>query len=366
MSLYIVIGPPAAGKSTYVAEHATEGEITVDYDQLAQALGNRTRHDAISPIREAAYTARQAAIDAILDHGWDAWIIHGNPSDEQMDVYEQADAVFVLIDPGREQTIKQAEQDQRSKQTFEQIDQWYEQPPHLPDTPAPDEPEEETGPKHQTCKGGSPMLTKTVSTPIKAKDGDGGTVTFDGYAAVFDNIDLGGDKIIKGAFADTLKTRYPNEGEGIPVYWDHEMTDPFKNLGLTTKAVEDDHGLHVTGQIDQSTDIGRQVAKLLKEGRVGQMSFAFDVNDGAWVDGRKRDDGSYEPGYYELRALDLYEVSICPIGMNQQTEVSAKKAILGLDPDEEPQPQPHHQKETCPAVTPRLGLAARRLQIINL
>lgn len=106
MSLYIVIGPPAAGKSTYVAEHATEGEITVDYDQLAQALGNRTRHDAISPIREAAYTARQAAIDAILDHGWDAWIIHGNPSDEQMDVYEQADAVFVLIDPGREQTVR--------------------------------------------------------------------------------------------------------------------------------------------------------------------------------------------------------------------------------------------------------------------
>lgn len=213
------------------------------------------------------------------------------------------------------------------------------------------------------------ILTKTISTRIKAADtntdSDSPTVEFEGYAAIFDNVDLGGDKIVKGAFANTLAKRYPDDGAGIPVYWDHETTDPFKNLGLTNTAKEDDRGLHVTGTIDQSTDLGRQVAKLLKEGRVGQMSFAYSVNEGAWVDGKKNDDGTYQSGYYELRDLDLFEVSICPIGCNQETEVAAKKAMLGLEPHEQPEREPE-TKNTCQTETPRLGLAARRLQLINL
>ena len=124
-----------------------------------------------------------------------------------------------------------------------------------------------------------------------------------------------------------------------PVYWNHDVNDPFKNLGLTSHAEEDDHGLKVAGQIDTSTELGRQVAKLLKEGRVSQMSFAYDVTEGAWIDGVKRDDGAIDPGYYEIRGIDLYEVSICPIGMNQATEVSAKTAILGLAPDQQPEPE---------------------------
>ena len=46
------------------------------------------------------------------------------------------------------------------------------------------------------------MLTKTIRTPVKALTNEEGEPTgFTGYAAVFDNIDLGGDKIIKGAFS---------------------------------------------------------------------------------------------------------------------------------------------------------------------
>ena len=200
------------------------------------------------------------------------------------------------------------------------------------------------------------MLTKTIRTPVKALTNEDGEPTgFTGYAAVFDNIDLGGDKIIKGAFSQTLASRYPESGAGIPVYWNHDTDDPFKNLGLTTSAIEDEHGLKVEGDIDVSTDIGKQVAKLLKENRVSQMSFAYNVEAGAWVDGQKNDDGTFTPGYYELRQLDLFEVSICPIGMNQATEVSAKKALLGLDPDQQP-----HDEPSTPS-TPRLADGIRRL-----
>lgn len=205
------------------------------------------------------------------------------------------------------------------------------------------------------------MLTKTIRTPVKARvntneDGEE-TVGFEGYASVFDNIDLGGDKVVKGAFAKTLADRYPDDGAGIPVYWNHDVNDPFKNLGLTSHAEEDDHGLKVAGQVDTSTELGRQVAKLLKEGRVSQMSFAYDVTEGAWIDGVKRDDGAIDPGYYEIRGIDLYEVSICPIGMNQATEVSAKTAILGLAPDQQPEPETKNDP---------LALNADRLRLLEL
>lgn len=205
------------------------------------------------------------------------------------------------------------------------------------------------------------MLTKTIRTPVKARTNEDGEPTgFTGYAAVFDNIDLGGDKIIKGAFAQTLASRYPDHGAGIPVYWNHDTDDPFKNLGLTTSAIEDEHGLKVEGDIDTGTELGKQVAKLLKENRVSQMSFAYNVEAGAWVDGQKNDDGTFTPGYYELRQLDLFEVSICPIGMNQATEVSAKKALLGLDPDQQP-----HAEPSTPS-TPRLTDGIRRLRLLNI
>lgn len=185
-------------------------------------------------------------------------------------------------------------------------------------------------------------LTKTIRTPVKAIDqpdyeeAETETIRFEGYAAVFDNIDMGGDKIVAGAFTDTLAERYPDNGAGIPVYWNHETDDPFKNLGTTLSATEDEHGLKVEGTIDTSTSTGQQVAKLLKENRVNNMSFAFNISEGAWVDGVDNPDGTHSTGYYELRKLDLFEVSICPIGMNPETEVSAKKAVLGLDPAQEP------------------------------
>ena len=163
------------------------------------------------------------------------------------------------------------------------------------------------------------MFKKTFAAEFKAVNESG--TTFEGYAAVFGNVDLGGDLIVPGAFEKTLAERYAG-GAGIPVYWNHDVNDPFANLGVTSKAVEDERGLRVTAEVDTSTGYGQQVAKLLKEGRVRQMSFAFDVKEGAFVE-------SDELGfYYELRELDLFEVSITPIGMNQATEIVSVKSLM--------------------------------------
>lgn len=164
------------------------------------------------------------------------------------------------------------------------------------------------------------MKTKTIQIQMKAV-GDSDEGRFQAYAAVFGNKDSYGDVIVAGAFAESL-AEYGTKGDGVPVYWCHRMDDPFMNLGSTLEAKEDDHGLWVDIQLDLETASGKQVHKLLKDGRVTQMSFAYDVLEGAWVERDAADGGSF----YELRKLRLHEVSIVPIGANQETEILAVKA----------------------------------------
>lgn len=162
------------------------------------------------------------------------------------------------------------------------------------------------------------MKTKTLQVEVKAIDLDEGQ--FEGYAAVFGNKDSYGDIIIAGAFAETLDEDYGDNGKGVPVYWCHDFKDPFKNIGSTIWAKEDQRGLRVRVQLDLDTQNAKQTLKLLKEGRVNQMSFGYTVLEGAFVE-------SEEHGfYYELRKLKLHEVSVVPIGANQETEILAAKS----------------------------------------
>ncbi len=150
---------------------------------------------------------------------------------------------------------------------------------------------------------------------VKASEDGAG---FTGYAAVFDNIDAYGDVMRKGAFAETLK-EHGEDGAGVPVYWAHRMDDPMMNVGITARAVEDDRGLLVDVRLGETTEVEKQVRRLLLEGRVKQMSFAFDYLDA----GPTKVDGVEA---YEVREVRLHEVSVVPVGANQETEILSAKA----------------------------------------
>lgn len=155
---------------------------------------------------------------------------------------------------------------------------------------------------------------KATVAEIKA-DGDGlSEGQFLGYASVFGNKDSYGDVVTKGAFAKTI------EGRQFPIYWQHRTDDPDLNIGKTVEILEDDHGLLVRGQLDLESAKGAQVHRLIKDGRVSQMSFMYDVVKQAEVDG-----GPWSGGHMELQELKLHEVSIVPVGANQETELLAVK-----------------------------------------
>lgn len=153
---------------------------------------------------------------------------------------------------------------------------------------------------------------------VKAGPDDGlGDGVFTAYASVFGNRDSYGDVVVKGAFADDLKA-WEESGQNIPLLFGHNMSDPSFNLGHV-EAKEDDHGLLVTGYLDLENPTAVQVYRMLKGRRINQMSFAYDVLDGAHV----KSEGDE---VFELRKLKTYEVSVVTIGANQETEILAVKS----------------------------------------
>jgi len=163
---------------------------------------------------------------------------------------------------------------------------------------------------------------KTAKVQIKAGPEDGlEDGQFVAYCSVFGNVDSYGDVVMAGAFTDTLADWQGAKGL-LPVLWGHDTQDPFSNIGSVTEAVEDAKGLKVTAQLDLESPKAAQVYRLLKGGRVSSMSFAYDVVEGGPAKSEALGD------YFELRKLKLYEVSVVPVGANDQTEILAIKAAV--------------------------------------
>lgn len=170
---------------------------------------------------------------------------------------------------------------------------------------------------------------KHINTRIKSDEGEPAVTeegVFTGYASVFGNTDSYGEVVVKGAFAESLEAQ-----DAFPVYWSHQMSDPMMNIGKTLEIYEDDHGLFVKGQLDLDSPMGAQVYRLIKDGRVNQMSFAFDVED--FKQAKSAEGGD---DVIELHKLKLHEVSVVQVGANQATElldVKSRVEHVKADPE---------------------------------
>lgn len=162
------------------------------------------------------------------------------------------------------------------------------------------------------------MRLKTFDIKSVEEDAGGGITA---YASTFDRVpDAYGDVVAKGAFKDTLRA-WEDSGRPIPLLFGHNMEDPDYNIGRVTSAEEDGRGLRVTAVFDPDNPKGQYVRKLVNEGRVAKLSFAYDVEDEGTVtleDGTKAN---------ELRKLDLYEVSLVTVPANSHAEVLESKGL---------------------------------------
>ncbi|MGW0131903.1 hypothetical protein [Streptomyces sp. NPDC003299] len=128
--LYVVTGPPAAGKSSWIQARATARDIVIDLDLITQALTGpgapAWNHDPIAS--KVALRARYAAIDEAVKHldKVDVYLIHTMPSRKWMARYQRLGAEIVTVDPGRD-IVLQRVRDMRSPELLAVATRWYRQ-----------------------------------------------------------------------------------------------------------------------------------------------------------------------------------------------------------------------------------------------
>ncbi|WP_084963738.1 AAA family ATPase [Thermoactinospora rubra] len=125
--LYVITGPPAAGKTTWVRERAKPGDVVIDYDAIAAALTIRApSHGHARIIRDIAYRARAAAIQEALKHTTDVdvYLIHTLPPADALAKYEEHNAQIVTVDPGRD-VVMQRITEQRTRSMVAVAERWY-------------------------------------------------------------------------------------------------------------------------------------------------------------------------------------------------------------------------------------------------
>lgn len=131
-----------------------------------------------------------------------------------------------------------------------------------------------------------------------------------GYASLFGLRDQGGDVVLAGAYAASLK-RLGAKGARVKMLWQH---DPAQPIGVWDEVREDATGLWVKGRILAEVEKGREALALLGAGAIDGLSIGYRTVK-AERDGK---------GQRLLSELELWEVSLVTFPMLPEARVAAK------------------------------------------
>lgn len=143
---------------------------------------------------------------------------------------------------------------------------------------------------------------------VKALTDDG---VIEGYGSIFGNVDDGGDKVMPGAFAESL-AKARQTGRTIKMLWNH---DPSQPIGVWEDLAEDGKGLWGKGRLVLDVPKAREVHALFKAKALDGLSIGYHTKL-AEPDGNVR----------LLKSLDLFEISPVTFAMNGRAKVTAVKS----------------------------------------
>jgi HK97 family phage prohead protease len=157
----------------------------------------------------------------------------------------------------------------------------------------------------------APELKRLPVAPAVSADG-----LVEGYASLFGVVDLGRDRVERGAFAASLARRGPR---GVRFLFQHDPSEP---IGAWGQIVEDSRGLRVSGRLNLAVTRGREVHALLRQGALDGLSIGFRAVRSARGPG----------GVRRLVEIDLWEVSVVTFPMLPDARVGAVKLRPSVSP----------------------------------
>ncbi|MGX1087429.1 HK97 family phage prohead protease [Pseudomonas sp. AP3_22 TE3818] len=153
-----------------------------------------------------------------------------------------------------------------------------------------------------------------IEVPFELKTVDDAG-NFEGYAAVFNNVDLGDDVILPGAFTRVKTTR---SGKlKLALY--HDLT---RLVGLAD-FTQDDHGLLVKGKVNQAVSYAKDAYELMRAGILDSMSIGFNTLKADFEERAGRT-------VRIIKEAELWEASFVPFGMNPEAQVLSVKSDIRL------------------------------------
>lgn len=168
------------------------------------------------------------------------------------------------------------------------------------------------------------MEVKSYRAEFKAQQqGDKGVVT--ALVSVFNNVDLGGDRMLPGSFDKTIQD-WQTKGDPVPVIWSHDWDNPESHVGFVDPAdlKQTEDGLVVRQQFDLTRPRAEQVFHLLKNRRITQFSFGYYTTEYEYVQEEGKE-------IRNIKGVDLFEVGPTLLGMNPATQLlEAASAINGM------------------------------------
>jgi HK97 family phage prohead protease len=159
-------------------------------------------------------------------------------------------------------------------------------------------------------------MTKTAA-PFEVKSVDDGARTFRGLASTWDE-DLGGDRIVRGAFRKTLSDWKASKGRKPIFLMDqHDYWSIRSVLGKLVSAEETDAGLETEWSVIEGAD-GDEAMRRIRGGFITGMSIGYSAVK--W-ETEKVAGGEEWDVIRVLKEVKLYEVSLVIWPMNEGARV---------------------------------------------
>lgn len=133
--VFLVYGPPLSGKTSFVKEHMSRGDLVVDIDKLYEAVTLLPCYDKPDSLFRNVIGIHNQLLDNIKTRygKWNnAWIIGGYADKYKRDrIANDVGAEVVFMDVSKEECLKRLEQDsgRRHWQTEwkQYIERWFEE-----------------------------------------------------------------------------------------------------------------------------------------------------------------------------------------------------------------------------------------------